>query len=309
VKGKLKKGVAKVSSKKPKSEKSKHKLTRVSANKKFLEAERELEKLKRIEKPHSLHKRKLRITDWFSFLILIIAIVIYSLVLMKMNVFNYQIYGYTLSRILIFGFVGIALLFFIFRGLSYISRNVKKAKREKYKEVIVSEDKKSERALKHIEKDFRIKVGRYSTDLDVLYQILMQKGKTNIGELRKYFSVSKKILEEWINIFEEFGLIRVQYHVFKDPTLYYVDQGVNTGVKEENKEILKQDDKKSNDVIKKEVKTETKVEKKVEKKSKDKTKEKKEVKKEEKKVTKKKQKKIVKKALNKKVKKKSKKRK
>ncbi len=62
-----------------------------------------------------------------------------------------------------------------------------------------------------IEEIKRPKFRTYKTDIDVLYDLVKNKGRVKISALAKTFNVDKKTIEDWAEMLEEHGLLKIHY--------------------------------------------------------------------------------------------------
>ncbi|MBW2989817.1 hypothetical protein KY358_05880 [Candidatus Woesearchaeota archaeon] len=103
----------------------------------------------------------------------------------------------------------------IFSGLS----RKKKAKKEEPHEEEKKPKKKSIPLVKELSKSWKIEVGRYETDIDVLYKIIDKKGRISLSAVADYFGVTKAKAEEWASILQEHDLADIHYPPIGDPEL------------------------------------------------------------------------------------------
>ena len=59
----------------------------------------------------------------------------------------------------------------------------------------------------------------YQTEIDTLYQMVLQRGKITLEEVMKTFTIKKELAEEWAKILESHQLISVEYPPFSSPVL------------------------------------------------------------------------------------------
>lgn len=50
-----------------------------------------------------------------------------------------------------------------------------------------------------------------TTDLDIVMQIVEEKGRMNLAEIQAKFNISKRLAEEWIQILADYGLVEIRY--------------------------------------------------------------------------------------------------
>lgn len=81
----------------------------------------------------------------------------------------------------------------------------------------------------------RIELGRYETDLDVLYRLIEQRGAIKLPAISKYFGIDRKKAEEWATILQDHNLAEIRYPAIGEPEL--IKSGLS---KAERKALLKQ---------------------------------------------------------------------
>lgn len=119
------------------------------------------------------------------------------------------------------------------KGLSH--KKGKKKKRVKIKKIGKRKIRKPLRKVqkklsKHKEKkkkeEQKIMLKGNETLIDLLYKRVQQKGQMSLGEVMKYFHISKEVAEEWVDILEKHNFITLEYPFFGDPILKKVKPGV-----------------------------------------------------------------------------------
>ena len=100
--------------------------------------------------------------------------------------------------------VGIALILLLF----FSAHKLKKPKIEE------KEEKKSP----ILNQQIKVKP-TYKTDFDDFYQHILDRKKVPMGRMSKRFKISRKQTEEWANILESRGLIKINYPMFGEPEL------------------------------------------------------------------------------------------
>jgi len=100
---------------------------------------------------------------------------------------------------------------YIISGAIIILQIIYVSKKPKKKEIKKQEPIKS--------KKLSISKKVYVTDFDKFYDYILQKKETSISQLAKTFKINKKLAEEWAEILEEKGLIKIHYPVIGEPKL------------------------------------------------------------------------------------------
>ena len=62
-------------------------------------------------------------------------------------------------------------------------------------------------------------IGKYETDIDVLYKIIERIGRIKLSAIAKYFGVDQKKVEEWAQILHEHELVDIYYPPIGEPEL------------------------------------------------------------------------------------------
>ncbi len=75
-----------------------------------------------------------------------------------------------------------------------------------------------------IKKELEAAPSAFQTDLDRLYQILVERGKISFNEITKAFNVTKEQAEEWGKILKEQDLVTIHYPPFGEPELLWKKQ-------------------------------------------------------------------------------------
>ncbi|MFC1768665.1 hypothetical protein ACFLZX_02780 [Nanoarchaeota archaeon] len=78
---------------------------------------------------------------------------------------------------------------------------------------------KSVKLVKELGKGFKVKIGKYETELDAVYKIVQEKGRVKLSTISRYLGVKNDTAEEWAMILEEHKLIKIHYHAFSGPEL------------------------------------------------------------------------------------------
>jgi hypothetical protein len=58
------------------------------------------------------------------------------------------------------------------------------------------------------------------TDFDILYKLVLSKEKVKLSEITKLFSISKEKAEQWIQILDERGLVKIHYPAMGEPEVH-----------------------------------------------------------------------------------------
>jgi hypothetical protein len=58
------------------------------------------------------------------------------------------------------------------------------------------------------------------TDFDVLYKLVLSKEKVKLSEIIKLFKISKEKAEQWIQILDERGLVKIHYPAMGEPEVH-----------------------------------------------------------------------------------------
>ncbi len=115
------------------------------------------------------------------------------------------------------------------------SRMFKKKGREekKEKEEAKKEETKKEKIplVKELSKSLKIDIGRYETDLDVLYKVIEKKGRIKLSAVSKYFGIDKRKVDEWATILQEHNLAEIHYPAIGEAELRR-KKSEQTGIKE-----------------------------------------------------------------------------
>jgi len=95
---------------------------------------------------------------------------------------------------------------------------------------------------------FRSKKTRSKTDLDVLYQIIMDKKSLSVNLIAKGFNITKEKALEWAKILENHELVSIEYPAFSPPEVkvYEKEEPENKKKKEPEKKANKKDKEKKN---------------------------------------------------------------
>lgn len=112
------------------------------------------------------------------------------------------------------------------------SRMFKKKGKEEKKEEAKKEEIKKERVplVKELSKSLKIDIGRYETDIDVLYKIIEKKGRIKLSAISKYFGIDKRKVDEWATILQEHNLAEIHYPAIGEAELRRKSE--QTGIKE-----------------------------------------------------------------------------
>lgn len=104
---------------------------------------------------------------------------------------------------------------------------IKKLRKRKTREpIMVVKKKLSKHKEKKKKEEQKIMLKGNETLIDLLYKRIQQKGQISLGEVMKYFNISKEVAEEWADILEKHTLITIEYPFFGDPILKKVKSGV-----------------------------------------------------------------------------------
>ncbi|MEA2036374.1 MAG: hypothetical protein U9O94_02615, partial [Nanoarchaeota archaeon] len=97
-------------------------------------------------------------------------------------------------------------------------KKIKEAEKLKLKE-----DKKKTKekisVVKILPIDLKIKLGKYETDIDVLYKIIERSDRIKLSAISGYFGIDKTKAEQWIRILEEHDLAKLHYPTVGEPEL------------------------------------------------------------------------------------------
>jgi len=90
-----------------------------------------------------------------------------------------------------------------------------------FKKKIQEEKPKKEKIplAKELSKNLKIDIGKYETDIDVLYKIIERIGRIKLSAIAKYFGVDQKKVEEWAQILHEHELVDIYYPPIGEPEL------------------------------------------------------------------------------------------
>ncbi len=108
------------------------------------------------------------------------------------------------------------------------------------------------------------KKSRSETDLDILYNILLEKKKLRIGTISKTFKIDKDKALDWGKILENYNLARIEYPTFSEPEIRLYNPEKEKPKTEEKKlqpqqknqdQEIKNQNEKENKAIKKNKKT------------------------------------------------------
>jgi len=130
-----------------------------------------------------------------------------SIVIFLIGQFYGSNYFYASLIIRILALILMCLSLFGYRKIKKIEKFEKKRKKEKVP------------LIKELPKGLRIELGKYETDIDVLYKLIEQKGRIKLSAVSKYFGIDKKNIEEWATILEKHGLAKVYYPAVGGPEL------------------------------------------------------------------------------------------
>ena len=86
----------------------------------------------------------------------------------------------------------------------------------------IQEDKPKKEKIplaKELSKNLKIDIGKYETDIDVLYKIIERIGRIKLSAIAKYFGVDQKKVEEWAQILHEHELVDIYYPPIGEPEL------------------------------------------------------------------------------------------
>lgn len=86
--------------------------------------------------------------------------------------------------------------------------------------------KREELNLKKDIKELRLKEKKYETDLDVLLALLEKYKKLKVTDISEGFETSRETIEEWADILEKHGLLKINFPAFS---------GMELQIKEEKK--------------------------------------------------------------------------
>ena len=78
--------------------------------------------------------------------------------------------------------------------------NKKRVKKGHFEEVEKKDDDKNKHRKKIV-----------TTDLDVIMQIIEEKGKLGLADIQARFNVSKVLAEEWVQTLADYGLVNIKY--------------------------------------------------------------------------------------------------
>lgn len=78
--------------------------------------------------------------------------------------------------------------------------NKKRVKKGHFQEVEKTDDDKNKHRKKIV-----------TTDLDVIMQIIEEKGKLGLADIQARFNVSKVLAEEWVQTLADYGLVNIKY--------------------------------------------------------------------------------------------------
>jgi hypothetical protein len=92
---------------------------------------------------------------------------------------------------------------------------------EKRKEEDEEKEEKKEKVhlVRVIPKALKIEIGKYDTDLDVLYKIIEKSGRIKLSAISRYFGVDQKKAEEWAKILQDHKLAEIHYPPVGEPEL------------------------------------------------------------------------------------------
>lgn len=142
-----------------------------------------------------------------SFFILFLIFGIYILI----PYLSYQQWLIYVAIVVIVFTVLLSLVYLYFKGRHKINQKIKEIK-EKKEEVKKEEVKTADTKAAEVKQT-------HQTDFDVLYNMIQQKGKIKISQAAKIFNVNKKRIEEWAEILETHGLIKMHYPPVGEPEL------------------------------------------------------------------------------------------
>ena len=86
------------------------------------------------------------------------------------------------------------------------------------------------------------KKSRSETDLDILYNLLIEKKSLSVGAISKTFKINKDKALEWGKILENYDLARIEYPTFSEPEIRIYDKNeIKEKQEEEIIDIKKKD--------------------------------------------------------------------
>ena len=73
--------------------------------------------------------------------------------------------------------------------------------------------------VKELSRSLKIEIGKYETDIDVLYKIIERNGRIKLSAISSYFGIDQRKAEEWATILQEHDLAEIYYHPIGGPEL------------------------------------------------------------------------------------------
>ncbi len=182
-----------------------------------------------VEKAFSFINNEDRNKDFFmnlrrrTFVELVVLVVItlvfievsYKLGFIQLNFSVYSVLFYFLLIFFLFEFIFLMKRFAKIRRV--IKPPIKKEKKNEINEIAKRPEEKVKIPILKMKTQttlplkFKKEAGIYETDLDILYKLIEDVGRAKVSELAKYFGVTKKKIEEWAKILEEYQLLDIHY--------------------------------------------------------------------------------------------------
>lgn len=73
--------------------------------------------------------------------------------------------------------------------------------------------------VKELSRSLKIEVGKYETDIDILYKIIERNGRIKLSAISRYFGIDERKAEEWATILQEHNLAKIHYPPMGGPEL------------------------------------------------------------------------------------------
>jgi hypothetical protein len=97
--------------------------------------------------------------------------------------------------------------------------------------------------VKKITHSSELKSSRSKTDIDLLYDLLIEKKRLKLQLIIKRFGVNKDIVMHWYEILEEGNLANIEYPTIGDPELVLKEEIKKEEIKNEKKDEIKNEKK------------------------------------------------------------------
>ena len=172
------------------------------------------EKKEKPAKPESIKFKKFSKFLTYLFLAIILFSGIYKGVVYMSPLISDQLLFYAMVVIIFF-----TLLVAVAHSIVHRRAKLKKAKEEM--PVVEATEVKQEKTALEAEAGAGVKsrVKTYKTDIDLLYELVKNRGRAKLSFLAKTFNVDKKIIEDWAELLEEHGLLKIHYPAIGEPEL------------------------------------------------------------------------------------------